>query len=232
MELRADVALIDIEGTLGSMAFVHDVLFPFAQERLDAYVHSHAHEPPVRALLDAAAAEAKLAPNDMAGTLRAMHAWINEDRKVTPLKELQGLIWAEGYASSGMRGHLYPDSIAALHRFHSAGVALYIYSSGSIAAQRLLFGNSVVGDLLPLFSGFFDTTSGGKREAESYTRIARKIGASPQHMLFFSDNTLELDAARKVQMQTVQVARPEDGTIAGRMHPVIASFDGVNVTPT
>ena len=231
MNLRARVALIDIEGTVGSMAFVHDVLFPFAQERLDAYVRTHAHESAIRALLDSAAAHAGLVPDDLDGTLQALHAWAAQDRKVTPLKELQGLIWAEGYESSGMRGHLYEDAIAALRRFHAAGVALYIYSSGSIVAQKLLFGHSVAGDLLPLFSGFFDTTIGGKRESESYARITREIRVNAPSIVFFSDNIYELNAARATGMQTVQLARPEDGTVAGSRHPAVATFEGIVVKP-
>lgn len=232
MEFRADAALLDIEGTLGSMAFVHSVLFPFARERMDEYVRAHACEPDVRMLLDSAATIAGVSPDDLDGTLRALQAWSDEDRKVAPLKELQGRIWAEGYESSHMRGHLYPDSIDALRRFHSANITLYIYSSGSIAAQRLFFGYSVFGDITPLFSGFFDTTIGSKRDPQSYSRIAREIGVAPSRILFFSDSTPELDAARATTIQTLQVARPEDGPIAESTHPVAASFDGVVITRT
>lgn len=230
MEFCADVALLDIEGTLGSMAFVHTVLFPFARERIDAYVRNHAHEPEVRAIIDAAASRAGVGKDDLGGTIRALQAWSDEDRKIAPLKDLQGLIWAEGYESNRMRGHLYPDSLAALRRFHAAGIALYVYSSGSIAAQRLFFGYSIAGDLIPLFSGFFDTSIGSKREPESYARIAHEVRVEPSRIIFFSDNTHELEAARSARMQTLQLARPEDGTAAGDAHPVVTSFDGVALT--
>src|SRR5580658_6379047 len=192
MRYRARAALIDIEGTLGSIAFVRDVLFPFASAHMDAFVREHEHDAMVREILDQTADEAGMARDDVNALLEALHDWADRDVKVTPLKQLQGLIWVEGYASSGIRGHLYPDAIDALHRFHDGGVALYIYSSGSVPAQKLLFGNSVAGDLLPLFSGFFDTTIGGKREASSYERILAEIDVPPNETLFFSDNEAEL----------------------------------------
>jgi len=150
--------------------------------------------------------------------------------KVTPLKTLQGLIWADGYKASGLRGHLYPDAVDALHRFHDAGVALYVYSSGSVSAQKLLFGNSVAGDLLPLFSGFFDTTIGGKRETGSYERILDTIDVAPNETIFFSDNEAELDAADEAGIQTVQLARPQDLTIPSTRHASVESFVPIEVT--
>ncbi len=229
MQVYASVALIDIEGTVGSIAFVRDVLFPYARERMDTFVHAHKEEPQVRALLDEAAREAGVDVHDLHSILGALHAWAEADLKVTVLKELQGMIWGEGFESSGIRGHLYEDAVDALHRFHEAGAKLYIYSSGSIAAQKLLFGHSVAGDLLPLFAGFYDTTIGGKREPESYVKIAREIGASPQRIVFFSDNAYELDAAQAAGVQTIQLARPADGTIPAVAHPVASDFHDIEL---
>ena len=229
--LRADVALIDIEGTVGSIAFVRDTLFPYAKERLDEYVALHAHEPEMRALLDDAAREAGASAGDLPAILRALHAWSDEDRKVTPLKAIQGRIWEEGFTSSGIRGHLYDDAVQALQRFHANGVLLYVYSSGSVPAQKLLFGHSSAGDLLPLFSGFFDTTIGGKRDAASYARIASEIAVRPERIVFFSDSAFELHAARDAGMQTVQLARPQDGTQPSPGHRSEASFDALEVLP-
>jgi enolase-phosphatase E1 len=230
MRYRARAALIDIEGTLGSIAFVREVLFPFASAHMDAFVREHEHDAMVREILDQTADEAGMARDDVNALLEALHDWADRDVKVTPLKQLQGLIWVEGYASSGIRGHLYPDAIDALHRFHDGGVALYIYSSGSVPAQKLLFGNSVAGDLLPLFSGFFDTTIGGKREASSYERILAEIDVPPNETLFFSDNEAELDAAQDAGVVTVQLARPEDGTVPTTRHACVESFDEIEVT--
>jgi len=231
MQFRASAALIDIEGTVGSIAFVRDVLFPFARDRMDAYVDAHKNEPRVRALLDEAAREAAVNVHDLPAILGALHAWAAADLKVTVLKELQGLIWAEGFESSGIQGHLYPDAVDALYRFHDAGVQLSIYSSGSVAAQKLLFGHTVAGDLLPLFSGFYDTTIGSKRDSKSYETIIDRIGVAPNDAIFFSDNELELDAARDAGVQTVQLARPEDGTVPSTHHTSVESFFGIDVHP-
>lgn len=230
MHFRARAALIDIEGTVGSIAFVRDVLFPYASERMDAYVREHAEEGAVREILDQTAAESGAPRGDLRALLTALHDWTDRDVKVTPLKTLQGLIWVEGFRSSGIRGHLYADAVDALHRFHDGGVALYVYSSGSVPAQKLLFGHSVAGDLLPLFSGFYDTTIGGKREAHSYERIVREIGVPPNETIFFSDNESELDAAQDAGVQTVQLARPEDGTAPSTRHTSVESFATIEVT--
>lgn len=231
MQFRAKAALIDIEGTVGSIAFVRDVLFPYASERMDEYVMSHRDEPAVREVLDQTAAESGAPRENEAALLAALHDWSDRDVKMTPLKSLQGMIWLDGYKSSGLRGHLYPDAIDALHRYHGCGVALYVYSSGSVPAQKLLFGNSVAGDLLPLFAGFFDTTIGGKREAQSYQRILDQIGISPNETIFFSDNEAELDAAEEVGIQTVQLARPQDLTVPTTRHASVESFVTVEVEP-
>ena len=229
MTFRARVALIDIEGTVGSIAFVRDVLFPYAQERMEGYIATHREEPWMRAILDEAAREAGLDVHDLPGITAALMRWARDDVKVTPLKELQGRIWVEGFESSGIRGHLYDDAVDALHRYHDAGIALYIYSSGSIAAQKLLFGHTVAGDLLHLFRGFYDTTIGGKRECVSYERILGEIGSAPNETIFFSDNVAELDAAREAGIQTVQLARPQDGTVPTTAHTSVESFAQIDL---
>jgi enolase-phosphatase E1 len=231
--IHARAVLVDIEGTTSTIAFVHEVLFPYADEHLDAYVAAHREEPAVvQALLDAAQL-AGLEPDvDDATVLAHLHAWIAQDRKATPLKTLQGLIWAEGYAQTGLRGHVYPDAAAGLRRWHAAGLKLYVYSSGSVEAQRVLFANSVHGDLTPLFSGNFDTTVGSKRASASYAVIADVVGLAPADIVFLSDVDAELDAARKAGMQTVRLLRPAD-TAAGATttHASAASFDEVDIAP-
>jgi enolase-phosphatase E1 len=224
------MALIDIEGTVGSIAFVRDVLFPFATARMDAFVRENEHDSIVAEVLDQTADEADIPRSDLNALLEALHDWAGRDVKVTPLKTLQGLIWVQGFESSGIQGHLYPDAIDALRRFHDGGVALYVYSSGSVPAQKLLFGHSVAGDLLPLFSGFYDTTVGPKREGSSYERILEKIGIPPNEAIFFSDNEAELDAAEEAGIQTVQLARPQDQTIPTTRHACVESFDEIEVT--
>ncbi len=188
--------LTDIEGTTSSIAFVTDTLFPYARARLRDYVIANQAE-----LHSILAVVPGLDPID------TLLRWIDEDLKATPLKTLQGLIWAEGYADGTLKGHVYADAAEALRRWHDEGLQLYVYSSGSIAAQKLIFGYSNAGDLTPLFSGYFDTTTGAKKEAASYTRIAAEIGLPPEEILFLSDSVPEIDAARAAGLKTSLVDR-------------------------
>ncbi len=155
--------LTDIEGTTSSLSFVKDVLFPYARAHLATYVQQHQHEEAVKDILEAS--------QQVVGETLALEAaiaqfieWIDEDKKVTPLKALQGLIWEAGYDQGDFKGHVYDDAVQNLQRWHAQGLSLYVYSSGSVYAQKLLFAHTEVGDLTPLFSGYFDTTVGGKRE--------------------------------------------------------------------
>ncbi len=191
--------LTDIEGTTSSIAFVAETLFPYARAALPAYVAAHAQE--LAPLLDEVTAAE---PGDPAQVLQR---WIDQDRKATPLKTIQGRIWAEGYAKGAFKGHVYPDAADALRRWKAAGYGLYVYSSGSVEAQQLIFRHSDQGDLEPLFSGWFDTTTGPKRETASYARIAVAIGEAAGAILFLSDVQAELDAAAAAGLRTVLVDR-------------------------
>jgi len=229
--LTARAVLTDIEGTTSTIAFVHEVLFPYADARLDAFVAAHREEPDVAAAMRDAAREADEEPDvDDATVLAYLHRWIAEDRKSTALKALQGLIWAQGYRRNEIPAHVYPDAVAGLRRWHAAGLRLYVYSSGSIAAQRTLFGHTPAGDLRSLFSGNFDTTSGPKREAASYATIARAIGLPAGEIVFLSDVDAELDAARGAGMQTVRLLRPADTPPgATTTHPAASSFEEIEI---
>jgi enolase-phosphatase E1 len=218
--------LTDIEGTTTSIAFVHEVLFPYARRNLADFVRAHAADPAVRRLLDDVAAEAGEALDDEAAIARLLE-WSDADRKVTPLKALQGLIWEAGYAEGAYRGHVYPDAAARLKAWREAGVALYVYSSGSVHAQELLFAHTDFGDLRDLFDGHFDTRVGPKREAESYRAVAKAIGLPPADVLFLSDIRAELDAAKEAGMATCQLVRP--GTEPCDGHPHAADFDGIKL---
>ena len=165
--------LTDIEGTTSSIAFVAEVLFPYARAHLADYVAANPAE--------CAAILAEVAATEPGDPIETLTRWIDEDRKATPLKALQGKIWADGYASAAFQGHIYPDAVAGLRRWHAAGLKLYVFSSGSVPAQKLLFGHSEAGDLTPLFSGYFDTTTGAKREAESYRTIAGKLAPGERY---------------------------------------------------
>ena len=213
--------LTDIEGTTTRISFVHDVLFPYARTRLPAFLQTHAANPEVAACL---AEIARLAP--ATPPVRALLEWMDRDAKITPLKTLQGLIWAEGYANGTLQSDLYPDVAPALRRWHAVGTRLFVYSSGSVPAQKLLFAHSPAGDLTPLFDGFFDTRIGAKREAPSYTAIATATAMPPSAILFLSDVPAELDAAAAAGMLVCQLVRPQDGTL-GAAHPTAQDFDGV-----
>jgi enolase-phosphatase E1 len=221
--------LTDIEGTTSSIAFVKEVLFPFARFHLPPYVASHAHDPEVRKCLDAARAEMDDPAMSDDAVVALLLRWIDEDRKITPLKTLQGMVWAAGYESGLLRGHVYDDAVDALRAWHAAGIPLYVFSSGSVAAQRLLFGHTTVGDLTPLFSGYFDTTTGPKMEERSYRAIAAAIGAPPGDILFLSDHTGELDAAARAGMRTVCLDRGEAIVPEDTPHHRVNSF--AEITP-
>lgn len=216
MTIRAVVT--DIEGTTSAIAFVKETLFPFAMRELDAFLDARGAEPEVAALL------AEVPGPDPRAQLRA---WMAEDAKATPLKSLQGLIWEAGFRDGRLKGHLWPDVASCLRAWHAAGLRLAVYSSGSVAAQRLLFGHSEAGDLLPLFSAFFDTRTGAKREAASYAAIAAALGLPPDAILFLSDVPEELDAARASGLATCQLVRQGDGTVPAGRHPEATDFPGV-----
>jgi enolase-phosphatase E1 len=212
----------DIEGTTTRISFVHDVLFPYARARLPDFLAQRGTEPEIAAAL----AEVRhLAPG--APELATLLSWMDTDAKITPLKTLQGLIWGEGYASGALHGELYADVAPSLRAWHAAGVRLYVYSSGSEAAQKLLFRHTQEGDLTGLFSGFFDTRVGPKRQAASYRAIARAVGLPGEKMLFLSDVGAELDAAASSGWHTCQLLRPQDSALPAAGHPRAATFDAV-----
>lgn len=216
--------LTDIEGTTSAVSFVFDVLFPYAREHLPAFVRNHSAEPTVAEQIAAVRRESGEPDADIERVVEILLEWIAADRKATSLKALQGMVWAQGYRAGRLKGHVYPDAVQALRRWHEQGYALYVYSSGSVQAQKLIFGCAEVGDLTPLFSGYFDTGSGHKREMDSYVRIAASIGLSAGEILFLSDVVEELDAARQAGMHTCGLVR-EGGTLAG--HEVVESFDAI-----
>ncbi|WP_439851562.1 acireductone synthase [Pseudomonas syringae] len=213
--------LTDIEGTTSAVSFVFDVLFPFARKHLPDFVRQHADQPSVATQLQAVREQSGEPDADAERVIAILLEWIAEDRKATPLKALQGMVWEQGYSAGQLKGHVYPDAVDALQRWHQDGYKLYVYSSGSIQAQQLIFGCSEAGDLSGLFSGYFDTTSGPKREAQSYQTIAHATGFTAQEILFLSDIVEELDAAQAAGMATCGLVR-DGGTLTG--HESVASF--------
>lgn len=219
----------DIEGTTSAISFVHDVLFPFARAALAGFIARRGQDTDVRAILDDAKREAGDPAMSDTAIAAALARWIDEDRKITPLKALQGAIWEEGYRSGALNGHVYDDAATALKRWAGQGLRLYVYSSGSVAAQKLIFGHSPFGDLTPLFSGYFDTTTGSKREPESYRRIARALGAPPSSILFLSDSAEEIAAANAAGLQTVQFVREGQAQPVAPAQPSARSFSDIAI---
>lgn len=200
--------LTDIEGTTTPIAFVNRVLFPYARARMAAFCES-GHP----------ALERVPEPR-----LETLLGWMDRDEKISVLKEIQGLIWDEGYASGAIRGEIYPDVPPALRRWAKAGLRLFVYSSGSVAAQKLIFRHSDAGDLTALFQGYFDTGVGPKRDSASYELICRGANISADEFLFLSDVEAELDAAAAAGLRTCQLVRAQDGTIASAKHEAAADF--------
>jgi len=226
--------LTDIEGTTSSISFVKEVLFPYARNALPGFVQAHGNEPQVRQWLDAVATEISASTCQDEVIVETLQGWIDQDRKHTALKALQGMIWDSGYRNGDYTAHMYPEVADVLRGWHARGLPLYVYSSGSVPAQKLFFGFSDAGDLNGLFSGNFDTEVGGKREAASYAHIAKAINTAPSEILFLSDIVEELDAARDAGLQTVLLDRlndypqPRTGE-ATHGHPRVERFDQITL---
>jgi len=218
--------LTDIEGTTTALSFVQDVLFPYARAHLPAFVRSHADDPDVQTLLHAVRAELDQPDLDEAAVIQVLLDWIAVDKKATPLKALQGMIWEAGYRSGAYQGQVYADAARQLRAWQAAGIALYVFSSGSVKAQQLLFAHSEHGDLTPLFSGYFDTTTGPKRERLAYQHIAAAMAVPPAEILFLSDIAAELDAAAAAGLQTCQLLR-DDSPMTPTGHPQVRDFDAI-----
>ena len=202
--------LTDIEGTTTSVSFVYDTLFPYFRKNigllkamLDNQVVQHAFKQTVE--LSLSLENKKL--NTVDDIINTLYRWSKEDRKLTPLKTLQGIIWKNGYESGAIKGHVYDEVKDCLNKWKDERIALGVFSSGSIEAQKLLFGFSDYGDLTKFFSNYFDTNTGGKRESTTYERIAETLEITPNSILFLSDIKEELLAAKDAGMQTVQLLR-------------------------
>lgn len=240
---RIRAILLDIEGTTTPIAFVHEVLFPFARQRAAGYLRIHADSVDLRRVLARLrtehAAESSNVTDppvwvDDAGdsTRRSALAYVfwlmDRDRKSPGLKELQGLIWDEGYRSGHLRGEVFDDVPAALERWSRAHLDVRIFSSGSVLAQQLLFRTTPAGDLTLLLRGYFDTAVGSKTSADSYAAIAAAVGVPPPHLVFLSDTVAELDAARAAGLKTLLTIRPGNAAPPPHSHVSIRSFDEIN----
>lgn len=227
------LVLLDIEGTTTPIAFVHEVLFPFARARIPAWFRARSpSDPEVREIVDGVLQELgsdRLGPSSPADAaaqvVPQLLAFMDEDRKSRPLKTLQGKIWQLGYERGDLKGEVYRDVPDALARWSRAGIEIGIFSSGSVLAQKLLFGHSTAGDLTPFIRWYFDTAVGPKQQPSSYARIADAAGHGPQDILFVSDVEKELDAAREAGMQTRLCLRPP--AVGTSPHGIIRTLDEI-----
>jgi enolase-phosphatase E1 len=228
LPLGVRAVVLDIEGTTTPISFVTEVLFPFARARLESTLARAGDDPAVAAAAARLKQEGEAeAPRDVPafgdGAAYASYA-MDRDRKSTGLKELQGLIWRDGYESGELVSRVFEDVPAALEAWHAGGVRLGIFSSGSVLAQKLLFGHTDHGDLRHHFEHWTDTATGPKREPSSYTAIAARFGLPPAEILFLSDVVVELDAAREAGMQTGLLRRPGNAPVDARDHPAHTSL--------
>lgn len=207
--------LTDIEGTTTSVKFVYDVLFPYFRSHIGELrdlVAQDSVQTAFRQTVELAASLENKKLNSVDDIINTLYRWSEEDRKITPLKTVQGILWKKGYTSGEIKGHVYEEVAESLKSWKEQGIELGVFSSGSIAAQKLIFGFSEAGDLTPYFSHYFDTTTGGKRELETYPKIADAVNIPAESILFLSDIVEELEAAKAAGFQTVQLVRP--GTTA------------------
>ena len=234
--------LLDIEGTTSSVSFVYDVMFPFVRRELDQYLCTNWGSTTLNEACDliakdagyesfAAWCENETEVGKRQQLLRGeVLRLMDGDVKATGLKALQGLIWRSGFESGEMRAHVYDDVLPAIQTWKEAGCDIRIFSSGSIAAQKLFFGHTVVGNMLHLFQSHYDTTTGSKKEAASYRAIAEDFGLPPAQILFLSDVLGELEAADATGLQTCLCKRPGNAKVAaGHGHPLITSFDQIEL---
>jgi enolase-phosphatase E1 len=224
---QVQAIVTDIEGTTSSLSFVKEVLFPYARQHLGDYVRCHAEEDAIVPLLN----DVRMAAGEdlgLEGVIAQLEQWIDEDKKITPLKALQGMVWEQGYRQGDFQGHIYADARDKLAQWQQQGIRLYVYSSGSVYAQKLLFGHTQYGDLNPLFSGYFDTRVGAKVEADAYRHIAQAIGCPAGDILFLSDIEAELDAARAAGMQTRWLVR-EGALNTKAAHRQVRDFTTIDV---
>jgi enolase-phosphatase E1 len=230
---RADWVVLDIEGTTSATEAIVGDLYRYARPRLGPWINDHPEDPHVGGAVEEVRRLASLRGEDIDQVVGTLERWMDEDQKVTPLKTLQGLIWAHGFAEGELTSQFFDDVPPALHRWHDAGVHLAVFSSGSVASQRAWFEHSPVGDLFTLVTATFDTSNAGpKREARSYDAITRSLASRPDRTLFLSDVPAELDAAHAGGWLTAGVQRrgEPNGKADFGTHPTVRSFDELVVT--
>ena len=239
MDFIGNAILLDIEGTTSSVSFVYDVMFPYVRRELSTFLQMHWDEVDVQLACDQIAQDAghahlKAWSGDVVEQQRQhveaeITRLMDDDVKATGLKQMQGIIWREGFESGEMKAHVYDEVPECIRRWRNAGIDVRIYSSGSVQAQHLFFGHTVAGDLLSLFTGHYDTTIGPKKSMLSYQKILADWKRSPDQVLFLSDIVAELDAAKEAGLRTALCKRAGNADVEpDHGHNEITSFDDLN----
>lgn len=218
--------LTDIEGTTTSVSFVYDTLFPYFKTHVRVFLTENHSLPEVKEQINSLKEE-KGTELSLEEIVQQLLDWTNQDIKHPILKSLQGIVWKKGYEEGELKGHVYADVLPILEKWQQAGIQMGVYSSGSVAAQKLIFGKSILGNLNSFFAHNFDTKIGYKREVTSYQNIQQAIGIDASNILFLSDVEAELDAAQQASYQTIQLVR--EGTIASQKHPTVSDFSEINL---
>ncbi len=234
--MKIAAVVTDIEGTTSSIGFVHDVLFPYALKHIGNFVREHSEERDVMRVLVRISENTGIALHKLEDIIKLLQQWIREDSKDTELKALEGMVWEKGYKQGIFQAHVYEDVPAVLQRWQQQERNIYVYSSGSIKSQQLFFRFSECGDMRLLFSGYFDTTIGPKREVKSFINLAEAIALPPESIMFISDVKEELDAAAYAGFQTTWIMRPEESALdpvklaKTSTHSVVTSFDQIELS--
>uniref|UniRef100_A0A7E4UV74 Enolase-phosphatase E1 n=1 Tax=Panagrellus redivivus TaxID=6233 RepID=A0A7E4UV74_PANRE len=231
--------VIDIEGTVTSISFVKDVLFPYANENVVPFLKSNHNTESLKKVMEdlrtlsntEAEIDSDISPvanlTDWETIANNIKVWIRKDKKLTPLKELQGIMWEQAYVSGDIKGHIYHDVIEALETMNRYHVPIYVYSSGSVHAQKLLFGHTEYGDLTPLLSGYFDTKIGHKTQAASYTKISNEINIPPADILFLTDVEKEAYAAKEAGVKVHLVVREGNAKLSEKAEQDFVLINGL-----
>jgi enolase-phosphatase E1 len=226
--MKIEAIVTDIEGTTSSIEFVHKVLFPYSVKIIPEFIRDREKEPEIATIITAIKQESNQPDANIDEVIATLMAWIKQDKKITALKALQGIVWEYGFRNNEFKGDLYEDAYRNLQKWHQQGIKLYVFSSGSIKAQKLLFGNNQYGDLTYLFRDYFDTNIGNKKEIVAYQNIATAIKTNPENILFLSDVVAELDAAKAAGYNTILVVRDELPLNSDR-HIITNNFDRIMI---
>lgn len=236
--------LLDIEGTTCPFNFIVDVLFPYAEQNLEPFIDSHSQEDSITKILTKANEEwtkdkhpgsmsllarcYKQSLTSKESTTKYLQYLMSIDQKSTALKDLQGKIWRQGYNNGTLKSTLFEEAHECIHRWKQKRLILAVYSSGSVEAQKLLYQHTQTGNLVGLFSHWFDTHTGPKKSQESYELIAKKMGTDAKNVIFISDNAEECDAAKIAGMHTLFSLRANNPDQDPKQHCLISDLNEVD----